>query len=131
MNLRGAGAIWALPAVPVAYAAHYLGGLPATIACALGAFAVALLSRQGRRDGFSRFGGQLLALTALSGGLWFAGVPAHVFPWPGWVGGLVVCQGLTILIGRRYGPVWRDVLAGASAVIIVLVAAGASHGWFA
>lgn len=78
--------------------------------------------------------GQWLALWPLSGGLWAAGVDGSISPWPGWVGGFLICQGLTLFVPpirslSRRGSLWDDLAAGVIAALLVLVAAGISHGW--
>lgn len=124
-------------AIPLVWIMHWLGGFPLVVLATLGAGAMTLWAN-GRMDGAlvsDRLTGQMLALWALSGGLWFAGVPSHIFPYPGWVGAFVICQGLLwwrprpIARAADKGPLWDDVLAGLTAAVITTISAGISHGW--
>ena len=78
--------------------------------------------------------GQMIALWALSGGLWFAGVAPHIFPYPGWIGAFVMFNLLIALppisrLSARH-VILDDVVAGGLAASVTLLAAGISHGWF-
>ena len=83
--------------------------------------------------------GQWVALMPLSLGLWAAGAPAHLFPWPGWVGGFVLFRLFDIWkpgpVGwadRRKGPtgvMLDDVVAGVLAALVVTLLAAVAHGW--
>ena len=82
--------------------------------------------------------GQWIALWPVSGGLWFAGVSPWLFPWPGWVTAFVMFRLFDILkpgpIGwadrkkNAFGVMLDDVIAGAMAGAVVLLAAGFAHG---
>lgn len=125
------GLIAALAALPAAWAAHWAGGLPAVASLAVLGFALAV-TRPGASARADRFAGQVLALCALSGGLWFAGVAPHVFPWPGVVGGFVICQAVTWGAARLgAGPLADDAIGGAVAAALALAGAAIAHGWFA
>lgn len=131
------GMLAAAAAIPLVWGLHWLGGFPLVVIAAISASAKTLWAapRMEGRLVSDRLAGQMIALWALSGGLWFAGVPAHVFPYPGWIGAFVLCQGLLwwrprpVAWAGAKGPLWDDVLAGALAALITLVSAGISHGW--
>ena len=83
--------------------------------------------------------GQMLALAPLSLGLFLAGAPAHVFPWPGWVGAFVMFRLFDILkpppvstaerLPGALGVMADDLVAGLMAAIVVTIAAAVAHGW--
>ena len=131
-----AGLFVALLALPLAWGLHFLGGFPLLAAATLIGAAKVLWAapRTGLPMIADRMIGQWIALWPLSGGLWAAGVDPAVFPWPGWVGGFLACQGFTLFFPplrrlERFGPLWNDVAAGALAAALVLFAAALSHGW--
>lgn len=131
-----AGIFAALLALPFAWALHWLGGFPLfALATLIGAAKVIWAAPRAEVPMIAdRVIGQWLALWPLSGGLWAAGVDGSIFPWPGWVGGFLICQGLTLFVPpirslSRRGSLWDDLAAGAIAALLVLVAAGISHGW--
>lgn len=135
---RSAGLYVAIIAIPWAWVLHVIGGFPLlALATIVGAAKVWwATSRADTPMVADRLIGQWLALWPLSGGLWAAGVSPYIFPWPGWVGAFLVCQGLTLFASplRRLserGPLWDDVAAGAIAAIVVLISAAISHGWLA
>ena len=131
------GLIVAALAIPFAWVAHWLGGFPLVaigtlIGCAKIVYAAPRASVPMIGD---RAVGMWLALWPLSGGLWFAGVAPHIFPWPGWIGAFLMFN-IALLIP----PIRRlharhtlvdDLTAGALAAVIVLGAAAISHGWLA
>ena len=95
--LPGAPGTWcSVAAIGLGYLLHRMGGLPAlllatVIASALGFGIIrhALLEGEDPDPGeivIDELVGQWIALLPLSAGLWRAGVPWHVFPWPGRVG---------------------------------------------
>lgn len=132
-----AGLIGAALAIPFAWGAHWLGGFPLVaigtlIGCAKIGYAASRASVPMIGD---RAVGMWLALWPLSGGLWFAGVAPHIFPWPGWVGAFLMFN-LALLVPpvrrlRHRHPLADDLAAGALAALIVLVSAAISHGWLA
>lgn len=131
-----AGTFAALLALPLAWGLHWLGGFPLLVAATLVGAVTALWAapRAGAPMIADRMIGQWLALWPLSGGLWVVGAPPAVFPWPGWLAAFLTCQAFTLFFApvRRlsaHGPLWDDLAAGALAAILVLVAAGVSHGW--
>lgn len=129
-----AGIFLALAALPVAWAGHWLGGFPllAALTAILAAGIVWARPRAAAPLVSDRIVGQWLALWPLSGGLWAAGAAPHVFPWPGWVGGFLVCQFLLLIPAvRRLEGLRDDLVSGGGAAAIVLVAAAISHGWLA
>jgi phosphatidylglycerophosphatase A len=128
------GIVASLLALPCGWLLHWAGGFPlvagATVALI---FLIHTAARQSMNVVVDKFLGQLVALWALSGGLWFAGVAPHVFPWPGVVGAFVFYNLLRFLppirkLGLRH-PLYDDLAAGALAAVITLVSAAISHGW--
>jgi phosphatidylglycerophosphatase A len=144
-----AGTWGSLAALPLGYALHRLGGFP-TLALAtlllygLGYWAV-LVEVVDENDldpshvVVDEVVGQWIALWPLSLGLWHAGAPASLFPWPGWVFGFLLFRFFDI---TKLGPVgWADrrkgaqgvmlddVIAGLFAALIVTLMAAVAHGW--
>jgi phosphatidylglycerophosphatase A len=138
-----------LAALPTGYLLHRLGGFPllalATLAAyALGTWATASETR-GAPDPdpshivIDEVVGQWIALMPLSAGLWFAGAPPQLFPWPGWVSAFLLFRLFDIWkpgpVGwadRRKGPagvMLDDVVAGLIAAVLVTLLAGIAHGW--
>lgn len=126
-------------AIPLAWGAHYLGGFPLVVILTAAVTALGYWASSVYLDGraedpseivIDEVAGMLVALWPLSVGLTMSGAAPHIFPWPGWFGGFVICQIATALIGLRLAPPWRDMTAGAVTIVIVLIGAGASHGWF-
>ena len=134
--LPGAPGTWcSVAAIGLGYLLHRMGGLPAlllatVIASALGFGIIrhALLEGEDPDPGeivIDELVGQWIALLPLSAGLWHAGVPGHVFPWPGWVGAFLLFRLFDIWkpgpVGwadRRKGTFWvmfDDLMAGAMA----------------
>lgn len=117
-------------AILLAWGLHWLGGFPllavATIALAIYGWSV----RPARNNVpvADLIAGQWLALWALSGGLWFAGVAPHIFPYPGWIGAWVMYN-VFLWLWRRRDPFWRHIFAGGAAALITLISAAISHGW--
>ncbi len=137
-RLPASGILAAALAIPLVWGLHWLGGFPLVVLATVSA-GVKTLYAVSRMSGpliSDRMVGQMVALWALSGGLWFAGVAPHLFPYPGWVGAFVMCQGLLwwrpkpiAWLGQR-GPLWDDIAAGSTAALVTLISAGISHGWF-
>ncbi|MFV0472804.1 MAG: hypothetical protein ACK5MQ_00960 [Pikeienuella sp.] len=132
-----AGIFAALLALPLAWALHWLGGFPLLAAATLiGAAKVWWAApRTGVPVIADRMVGQWLALWTLSLGLWLMGAAPAVFPWPGWVGGFLLCQLLIVVFDRAgffraLNPVWDDLAAGLATSLLAVIAAGLSHGWF-
>lgn len=130
------GIFAALLALPTAWGLHWLGGFPlfAIMTAAGGALTLWAASRTATPMILDRLIGQWLALWPLSAGLWAAGAAPFVFPWPGWLGGFLVCQALILLCGpiRRLsarGALWDDLAAGAATAILILTSAAIAHGW--
>jgi phosphatidylglycerophosphatase A len=142
------GTLGALAALPAGYALHALGGFPllaaGTLAITLAGFLAvrALVPGGAAADPqeivVDEVAGQLLALWPLSAGLWWAGVPGHVFPWPGWVAAFVLFRLFDIW---KPGPIRRleslpgawgvmadDLAAGAAAAVCVALLARIAHG---
>lgn len=131
-----AGLFVALLALLAAWGLHWLGGFPLFAAATLiGAAKVLWAAPRASAPMIAdRVVGQWLALWPLSGGLWLVAADPVIFPWPGWVGGFLVCQGLTLYCGpirrlARRGPLWDDLAAGAAAAVIMLASAAIAHGW--
>lgn len=138
-----------LAALPCAWALHWLGGYPAlavatALAAVLGFVATAAVTH-GSADHdpgsvvIDEVVGQWIALWPLSLGLWHAGAPAHVFPWPGWVGAFLLFRLFDIWkpwpvswadgMANPLGVMLDDVLAGLMAALCVALAAAIAHGW--
>ncbi|RVV99850.1 phosphatidylglycerophosphatase A [Mesobaculum littorinae] len=147
--LRPAPGTWgSAAAIPVAWLLHWAGGFPLLTVATLVALAAgypaarAEAARSGDHDPshvvIDEVVGMWIALWPLSAGLWFAGAEAHVFPWPGWVGGFVMFRLFDIwkpwLVGRldrrgdTAGLMLDDVVAGIMAAVVVSIAAAISHG---
>lgn len=144
-----AGTWGSLAALPLGYALHWLGGFPAlalatVLLYGLGYWAV-LVEVVDEHDldpayvVVDEVVGQWIALWPLSLGLWHAGAPASLFPWPGWVFGFLLFRFFDI---TKLGPVgWADrrkgaqgvmlddVIAGLFAALIVTLMAAVAHGW--
>ena len=147
--LPGAPGTWgSLAAIPLAWGLHWLGGFT-LIAAATGVlFAAGWWASHvylaGREDDPSEVVidevvGMLLTLWPLSAGLTMAGAAPDVFPWPGWLGGFLLFRFFDIVKpppvrwADRPGALWimlDDVVAGVLAGVLMLLAAGISHGWF-
>jgi phosphatidylglycerophosphatase A len=136
-----------LGAIPAAWALHALGGFPLFAAATIGLFAAGLwavgayVAETGDGDPsevvVDEVVGMWLTLWPLSLGLWHAGQPGWVFPWPGWALGFVLFRLLDI---RKPWPVNRaervhgalgvmldDVAAGLIAAAVVLAAGVVAH----
>jgi len=143
------GTVGSLAALPLGYALHWIGGFPLLLLATVvgffkGWWATAEYTKQ---PGVSEDPSEVvideviglwIALLPLSYGLWHAGVEAHVFPWPGWVGAFLFFRIFDIFKpgpvgwadrrGDPLGVMLDDVIAGIFAAIIVLIGAGFSHG---
>lgn len=123
-------------AIPFAWVIHWIGGFPfLIIATIIGAAKVIYAAPRADVPMIGdRMIGQFIALWALSGGLWFAGVAPHIFPYPGWIGAFVMFNLFITLppIKRlaRHHVLADDITAGAIAASVTLLSAGISHGWF-
>ena len=148
-HLRPAPGTWASAAtVALGYVLHRLGHFPLVamttlLVIALGFWAVARATA-GRADKdesaivIDEVAGQMIALCATSGGFWFAGMPASVFPWPAWVVPFLLFRLFDIwkpwIIGRAdrrsdaAGVMLDDIWAGIFAAVASILAAGLSHG---
>ena len=147
--LRPAPGTWASAAtVALGYGLHRVGHFPLVAAAAALAVVVAFWSVSRFTAGLEakdkseividEVAGQLIALCATSGGFWFAGMPASVFPWPAWVIPFLFFRLFDIwkpwIIGRAdrrtdsVGVVLDDIWAGIFAALASILAAGLSHG---
>jgi phosphatidylglycerophosphatase A len=137
-----------LVALPFGYLLHYLGGFPLlllgiVVVAGVGYWATSAELVQASVPDPSEIVidevvGQWIALIPLSAGLWHAGVPGHVFPWPGWVGAFVMFRLFDIWkpwpvswadgLHGAVGVMLDDVLAGVMAAVVVAIAAAIAHG---
>jgi phosphatidylglycerophosphatase A len=148
--LPGPVGTWAsLAAIPLAWLLHWLGGFPfllvaTALAGAAGFWAIRVeaLGPQAPDPGhvvIDEVVGQWIALMPLSLGLWAAGAPPALFPWPGWVFGFLAFRLFDVWkpwpvswADRRPGPagvMLGDVFAGLMAALVVVVLAAIAHGW--
>ena len=146
-----AGTFASLAALATGYLLHRLGGFPLLAAATVVAYGARHLGDPGGNLRAARprpadivideVVGQWIALMPLSAGLWFAGAPPGLFPWPGWVSAFLLFRLLDIWkpgpIGwadRRPGPtgvMLDDAIAGLVAAALVTVLAALAHGWLA
>ncbi len=146
--LRPAPGTWGSAAtIPLVYLIHRLAGFPGVALAGLAVFFIGwwATARYTRESGvedpsevvIDEVAGMFMALAPVSAGLWFAGVPAHIFPWPGWVAAFVLFRLFDIWkpgpVGRAdrrgdaLGVMLDDVIAGAIAAAITLALAAFSH----
>ncbi len=147
--IRPAPGTWgSVAAIPVAYLIHATLGFPALLIATIVVFFIGWWATAGYVAGrdnhdpsevvIDEVAGQWIALLPVSGGLWFAGVDPWLFPYPGWVTAFVMFRLFDIW---KPGPVgWADrkstplgvmlddVIAGIMAGLVVMAAAGISHG---
>ena len=147
--LHKAPGTWgSLAALPFGYLLHLIGHAPLLVGVTLllfplGVWAIGQDVRATAGDPgeivIDEVVGQLIALWPLSIGLWIMSLPSHVFPWPGVLGGFVlfrlfdIWKPWPVRLVDRPGALWimlDDVAAGAIAALVILIAAGVSHGWF-
>lgn len=147
--LRPAPGTWASAAtLALGYGLHRLGHFPlvalgTVLVIALGFWSVrrataALESKDESEIVIDEVAGQMIALCATSGGFWFAGMPASVFPWPAYVVPFLFFRLFDIwkpwIIGRAdrrmdaAGVMLDDIWAGIFAAVASILAAGLSHG---
>ena len=142
------GTFGTLAALPLAWGLHYVGGITAMVIATAVLFVAGYWASfemlAGRKEDPSEIVidevvGMLIALWPLSAGLTMAGTDPAIFPWPGWVGGFVMFRFFDIVKpppvswADRPGPfgiMFDDVVAGALAGSVMLLAAGIAHGWF-
>lgn len=135
-------------AIALGWGLHAAGGAWLLIAATLGVTALGLWAASRLVTGdedpgeivIDEVAGMLLALWPLSIGLTLAGAPAHVWPWPGWVGGFLAFRLFDILkpwpvsraerLGGALGVMLDDLAAGTMAAGLMTLAAGVAHGWF-
>jgi phosphatidylglycerophosphatase A len=148
--LPGPAGTWgSLVALPLGYLLHLVGGPFLLVAAIVATYAAGTWAT--RIETFEQEDldpahividevvGQWIALLPLSLGLWLAGAPAQIFPWPGWVGAFVLFRLFDIWkpgpVGwadRRKGPtgvMLDDVVAGLLAALAVTLLAAIAHGW--
>ena len=144
-----AGTWGSLAALPFGYLLHRYGGFPllaaATVFLYLLGYWAVLVEVVDEHDLDPRevvvdeVVGQWVALWPLSLGLWLAGAPSAMFPWPGWVFGFLLFRFFDV---AKLGPVgWADrrkgaqgvmlddLIAGALAALCVTLMAAIAHGW--
>lgn len=130
-----AGLVVSVAALVFAWLLHWAGGLPLVLIGTVAiAYAVVWAAPRATVPLITDiFIGQLVALWTLSGGLWFAGVAPHIFPWPGFAGGFIMFTLFRFLppirsLAKRH-PLLDDLVAGLLASSLTLLSAAASHGW--
>jgi phosphatidylglycerophosphatase A len=135
-RLPFAGALAAALTILVCWVLHWIGGFPLVLIATISA-ALKTIYAAPRMSGLlisDRVVGQVIALWPLSAGLWWMDAPAYLFPWPGWLGALVICLAITSLPPMRRlnakSPLLDDIIAGVATAAISTVMAGFSHGWF-
>lgn len=150
-HLRPApGTIASAVAVLVGLALHRIGHFPllafaTVLVTILGFWAVErILPGQEDQDPsefvIDEVAGQWLALCFPSFGFWLMGLPADMFPYPGWVAAFLFFRLFDIwkpwLVGRAdrhggtVGLMLDDLWAGLFAGVATMIAAGISHGVF-
>jgi len=142
------GTAGAVVAVPFAWLLHWTGGPVLLIAVGALVFALGWWATRAETTGggdpdpswivVDEVVGQWVALLPLSVGLWAAGAPPHVFPWPGWVGAFLLFRLFDIWkpwpvswADRQPPPVGvmtDDVIAGAMAAAVLSLSAAVAHG---
>lgn len=146
--LRPAPGTWgSAAAIPVAYLLHGLGGFPLLLAATLAVFALGwwatVQATRGKADHdpseivIDEVVGQWIALWPLSAGMWWMGADPWVFPWPGWVVGFLLFRlfdiwkpgpvGWADRKASAFGVMMDDVIAGAMAAVLVVIAAAFGH----
>jgi len=148
--LPGAPGTWAsLATIPLGWVLHAAGGFTlvaaATVALGLAGYWATARYLGGRAEDPSEVVidevvGMLIALWPLSAGLSHIGAAWHVWPWPGWVVGFLMFRFFDIVkpppvgwadrIPGQTGVMLDDVIAGAMAAVVVLVAGWVAHGGF-
>lgn len=145
---RAPGTFGSLVAIPLAWGLHWAGGVilftAATVLLLVAGYWASKLYLGGKSEDPSEVVidevvGMLIALWPLSWGLSMSGTEAHVFPWPGWVGGFLLFRFFDIVKPPpvswadrpgALGVMLDDVVAGMLAGGMILLAAGVAHGWF-
>ncbi len=146
--MRPAPGTWgSAAAIPVVYLVHRFAGFPGVALATLAVFFIGwwatarYTQATGQEDPsevvIDEVAGMFVTLAPVSAGLWLAGVPAHVFPWPGWVAGFLLFRLFDIWkpgpVGRAdrrgdaLGVMLDDVFAGIFAAIITLAMAAFAH----
>lgn len=147
--LRPAPGTWgSAAAIPVAYLIHATLGPIALLIATITIFFIGLWATGNVIRGsenqdpsevvIDEVVGQWIPLVAVSFGLSHAGVDPWVFPYPGWVTAFIAFRLFDIWkpgpVGwadRRHGAMGvmlDDVIAGLMAAVVVMAAAGISHG---
>lgn len=146
--LRPAPGTWgSAAAIPVIYLLHRFAGFPGVAMAGVAVFLIGwwATARYTRGTGIhdpsevviDEVAGMFVTLAPVSAGLWFAGVPGEVFPYPGWVAGFALFRlfdiwkpgpiGWADRRGDPLGVMLDDIIAGVFAAIIVLAMAAFSH----
>lgn len=146
--MRPAPGSWgSAAAIPAVYLIHRFAGFPGVALATLAVFfagwwATAHYTRAtGSEDPsevvIDEVAGMFVTLAPVSGGLWLAGVPGQVFPYPGWVAGFLLFRLFDIWkpgpVGRAdrrgdaLGVMLDDVIAGVLAGGVALAMAAFAH----
>ncbi|MFB9223746.1 phosphatidylglycerophosphatase A [Paracoccus cavernae] len=150
-NLKPASGTWASAiAILLGLGLHRLGSFPllaaATVAVTLAGFwavrrmTADMANKDPSEIVVDEVAGQWLALCFPSAGFWMMGLPADMFPYPGWLGAFIFFRLFDIwkpwLVGRADrrgdadGVMIDDLWAGLFAGIATMAAAGVAHGFF-
>ena len=146
---KGAGTVGSLVAIPLGFALHWAGGFPLfaaglVLVTALGWMGTGRYLEGAASDDpgeviVDEVAGQMVALIPLSLGLWLMGLPGHIFPYPGWVGGFLLFRFFDIVkpwpvsraerLPGAAGVMMDDLVAGAIVAVITTLGAAVAHGW--
>ena len=146
--MRPAPGTWgSAAAIPVVYLVHRFAGFPGVALATLAVFFIGwwatarYTQATGQEDPsevvIDEVAGMFVTLAPVSAELWLAGVPAQVFPYPGWVAGFLLFRLFDIWkpgpVGRAdrrgdaLGVMLDDIFAGIFAAIITLAMAAFAH----
>lgn len=143
---KAPGTWGSVAAIPLGFAMHYIGGFTLLAGVTVALFLLGIWATgiylAGRSEDPSEVVidevvGMLITLWPLSWGLTRAGVDPHIFPWPGWVIGLILFRFFDIVkpppirwLDRpnAVGVMMDDVAAGIISAVLVFLAAWVAHG---
>lgn len=146
----GPGTWGSAAAILLGVALHRIGHFPllavatliATVAgfWAVGRFTADMADKDRPEIVIDEVAGQWIALMFPSAGFWLMGLPASMFPYPGWLAAFAFFRLFDIwkpwIIGRAdrrgdaMGVMLDDIIAGIFAGIATMIAAGIAHGVF-